>query len=334
MIGVVGATGEVGSHAVRVLRELDAGPLRLGGSADVDHRDAASLDGFAAGCRVLVNCAGPAHLIGDRVARAAVRAGAGYVDASDVDGVGTAPAAWSAVVGAGLRPGLTGLLPRWLAGREFDTVHGLVAHLAVLDRFTATAAEDYLHSRDGEPLAAWRAGRVPGALTRRTGVTVPFLPGAVSLLPHLGREEIRLAQAPGLERGDWYSAVDGEHVGAAFDRARSAEPADAVTALVRASALDLAGREPYVVSAVRLDGAAAGRPVCRTALLRGRGNGELTGAVTALAALAVDRGEVAPGVHTAAAVLDPEPAIARLTGLGIASVQVLDGDAPVEDGAL
>ncbi|MFD9735285.1 hypothetical protein [Umezawaea sp. NPDC059074] len=324
MIGVVGATGEVGSHAVRVLRDLDVGPLRLGGSRDVDHRDDGSLDRFAAGCRVLVNCSGPAHAVGDRVARAALRAGAGYVDASEVDGPG--------VTGAGLRPGLTGLLPRWLARREFDAVHGLVAHLAVLDRFTATAAADYLHASDSEPLAAWREGKVSGVLTRRTGVALPFLADEVTLLPHLGREEERLAAALKLARGDWYTAVSGEHVRTAFDRARTLDHADAVAALVRASALDLAGREPHVVLAVRLDGVSGSEPITRTAVLRGRGNGELTGALTALAVLAVDRGEALSGF--AAEVLDPEVTLARLAECGIASPFVVEGELSVEEGAL
>jgi hypothetical protein len=331
VIGVVGATGKVGSHAVRVLRTLDAGPLRAGGSRDVDFRDPSSLDRFAEGCRVLVNCAGPAYLVGDRVAQAAARAGADHVDASDselsfVDD--------RMIVGAGLQPGLTGLLPRWLARREFDTVHGLVAHLGVLDRFTATAAADYLAAEDGEALAAWRDGRRPGSLTRRADVTLPFFPDEVSLLPYLNAESVRVAEELGLARGDWYTAVSGEHVRAAFDRARSLDRADAVAALCRASALDLAGREPHVVLLARMDGVRAGEPVTRTAVLRGPGNGALTGALVALAVLAVIRREVPVGRHFAADVLDPEVTIARLAECGVAEPLVVDGEPSVEVGAL
>lgn len=332
MIGVVGATGEVGSHAVRALRALGVGPLRVGGSRDVDFRDPRSLDRFAAGCRVLVNCAGPAYLVGDRVVQAAARAGADHVDASDPEG---SFVDGRVVVGAGLQPGLTGLLPRWLARQEFDTAHGLIMHLGVLDRFTAAAADDYLAAADdGEALAAWRDGRRSGVLTRRTGETLPFFPGEVSLLPYLNAESVRVAETLGLTRGEWYTAVSGDHVRAAFDRARSLERADAVAALCRASALDLVGREPHVVLQARMDGVRAGETVTRTAVLRGRGNGEVTGALTALAVLAVIRREVPVGRHFAADVLDPEVTIARLTECGVAEPFVVDGEPSIEVGAL
>ncbi|MFS8104529.1 hypothetical protein LFM09_46245 [Lentzea alba] len=284
MIGILGAYGDVGTHAVRMLQGHD---LRLGcRRSGVDFHDQASLDRFAAGCRIVVNCAGPAHLVGDRVLRAAERAGADYVDASgDVT-----PFAGTAVVGAGLQPGLTGLLPRWVGSDE------LTLYLGVLDRFTETAAADYLYGVNS-PLAAWRDGPVPRALTRRSGVTLPFFPGEVTLLPYLDAEACRIAEQLKLRRGDWYTAVSGEHVLRAFDRLHGMERAEAVPALCRASRLDLAGREPHVVLAVETTG--------RTVVLRGRSNGELTGTVVALAVEAVDRGEVPPGCHHASDVLDP-----------------------------
>lgn len=284
MIGILGAHGDVGAHAVRMLQAHD---LRLGGRrSGADFRDPASLDRFAAGCRIVVNCAGPSHVAGDRVLRAAERAGAHYVDASgDVtsfDG--------RAVVGAGLQPGLTGLLQRWVGSDE------LTLYLGVLDRFTEAAAADYLCGARS-PLAAWRDGPVPRALTRRSGVTLPFFPGEVTLLPYLDAEACRIAGQLGLRRGDWYSAVSGEYVLGTFDRVHGMARAEAVAALCRASQLDLAGREPFVVLAVETPE--------RTVVLRGRSNGELTGSVVALAVEAVDRGEVPPGCHHASDVLDP-----------------------------
>ncbi|UMP06861.1 hypothetical protein [Amycolatopsis sp. EV170708-02-1] len=332
MIGVVGATGEVGSHTVRILRTLGVGPLRTGGSRDADVRDEKLLDRFAEGCQVVVNCAGPVRLVGDRVARAAARAGAGHVDASEPEGPSVGG---TAVIGAGLQPGLTGLLPRWLARREFDAVHGLVAYLGVHDRFTRTAAADYLAGAGhGEALAAWRRGRRSGVLTRRTDATLPFFSGEVSLLPYLNTENMRVAEELGLARGDWYTAVSGEHVRAAFDRTHSLGRADAVAALCRASELDLVGGEPSVVLMVCMDGVRDGEPLTRTAVLRGRGNGEMTGALTALAVLAVLRREVPPGRHFAADVLDPQDTIARLTGCGVAEPLVGDGAPSLESGAL
>lgn len=350
-IGIIGASGEVGTHTANVLRALGIGPLRLStrdsaGRRTVDVHDPASLDRFARGCRVLVNCAGPSHVVGDRVARAALRAGADYVDASGDDAVrtvlGQAAGAHRVVLSAGLQPGLTGLLPRWVACRELDAVHGLRAYTGVLDEFTLAAADDYLHAAgDGtsESLAAWRGGaRSPRALTRRDGETLPFFPAPVTLLPVLSTESEHLARAMGLVRGEWYTALTGEHVRSAFGRVRALDRAEAVAALRRASLLDLAGREPHVVLLAQLDGTAGGQRRTCTVLLRGRGNGELTGAMTALAALAVDRAEVPPGAHDAAEVLDPAVTLGRLSGTGIAEPVVFDTGidelVAVEEGAL
>ncbi|MFI9324529.1 saccharopine dehydrogenase NADP-binding domain-containing protein [Kitasatospora aureofaciens] len=362
MIGVLGGYGDVGAFTSRALARLGPGPLRIGGrdpvaarrlgaelgasdvgacevvAQAVDFTDEPSLQRFADGCRILVNCAGPSHAVADRAARAALRAGADYVDAAGDDTLFAAldPGAWSdraAVLSAGLNPGLTGLLPRWAAAR-FTEVHGLTCYFGLLDHFTEVAADDYLQgAADGvsEPLAAWRDGRRrPGALRRRTGARVPCYPGTVTALPHLPTEGERLARALGIDRADWYTVVAGEHVRAAFDRVHALDRRDAAAALRRASLLDLAGRAPYVLLLAQLDGLSQGRAATSTVLLRGRRNAELTGAVTAAATLAVARGEVPSGRHFAAGALDPQATIDRLRASG-AVTELVVLDAAIED---
>ncbi|MBB0242575.1 hypothetical protein FNQ90_00250 [Streptomyces alkaliphilus] len=365
-MGVIGGYGEVGASAARLLYGSGLGPLRIGGrnaeaarrfadtelsGADgrgrpaaehgrVDFTDDASVAAFAEGCRVLVNCAGPSHRIGDRLARAALRAGADYVDAAGDEPLHDRldPQAWAsagrgAVLSAGLKPGLTALLPRWVAARDFDEVDRLSAHLCVRDRFTVTAAEDYLRAAEEgrvEMLAAWRDGaRRSAASVRTTRVELPFFPGPVALLPHLGPEEERLARSLGVRDGDWCTALAGEHTGRAFDRVRTLAPQEAVAALCGASRLDLAGREPFVGLVVSLHGTRDGRPRTRTAVLRGRSNSGLTGALAALAVVALLRGEVAPGRHFAGEALSPAPTVERLRAVGTAAgfegLTVLDG---------
>ncbi|MEV8393525.1 MULTISPECIES: saccharopine dehydrogenase NADP-binding domain-containing protein [unclassified Streptomyces] len=378
-IGIVGGYGEVGASTARLLYGFGLGPLRIGGRdadaarrfagtelsgadgrgrpaaehAPVDFTDDASLDSFAAGCRVLVNCAGPSRLVGNRVARAALRAGADHVDVAGdeplhalLDDGEWAGAGRAAVLSAGLQPGLTGLLPRWAAARDFDEVHRLSVYLCVRDLFTGTAAEDYLHAAaEGrtEMLAAWRDGARRSAASVRTArAELPFFPEPVALLPHLAPEAERLARALGLRDGDWYTALAGEQVGRAFDRVRTLPPAEAVAALRAASRLDLAGRAHFVRLVVSLDGVREGRPRSRTAVLRGRSNSGVSGAVAALAVLAALRGELPPGRHYAADVLDPGAALERLRSAGatagLEGLTVVDGaygePVAVEEGIL
>ncbi|MER6384964.1 saccharopine dehydrogenase NADP-binding domain-containing protein [Streptomyces sp. NPDC001250] len=363
MIGILGGYGAVGAHAARLLARWEAGPLRIGGRDDVrakeltgqlPHAEAvavdidapASLAAFVRGCDLVVNCAGPSHRTSQQVTFAALMAGAHLVDAGGggrLDHVRSAVGERTALYDAGALPGLSGLLPRWLAAEHFDTVHGLTAYSGVFDRFTATGADDYLDGvLDGanEPLAAWRDGaRRSGALLRLTDHRLPYFLREVTAFPYLDGETERLARDLSLRHGNWYTAVDGEHLAAALAGSRTADRADAVADLCRATALDTAGRTPYVTLLVQLDGTRAGQPASRTAVLRAPGIAQLTGAVTAAAALPVLRGEVPQGTHWADTALDPLATVDRLTGEpGLCDLRVHDAAihelTTVEEGAL
>jgi hypothetical protein len=332
MIAILGATGAVGRAASALLRERCAEPLRLGarragaGVVAADAQDDAALDAFCAGARVVVNCAGPSYRILDRVARAALRAGADYVDACGnarvaalLAPLGLAARGRTALLSAGMLPGLSGLLPRALAG-GFDRVVRLRAYAGGADRFTRAAALDYLlglDGADGEPLAAWRDGRrVSGALAPRSGVELPPFPGRVDAFPFFGWETERLARTLELREAESYAVFHGAHVLAALRRwsAAGGDAESAVDGLRRAAELDLAGRRPYQIVAVQLDGERDGRALARSAVLRAGGAGTASGAFAALAALALLEGGVPPGVHHAAEALDPHAVLRRLRG--------------------
>ncbi|GGJ74983.1 epimerase [Pilimelia anulata] len=347
-IGVVGGRGDVGSAAVGWLAAAGLGPVLVGGRhprgtgcpasayQQVDVADARGLAAFAGRCRLVVNCAGPAHTVGDRVALAALAAGADYVDAGGDDPLHAAldpdryaAAGRVAVLSAGLRPGLTGLLPRW-AARDLGPGATLRSHLAVRDAFTEVAAADYLAAAGGAARAAWRGGRVvAGALRRGALPALPHLDGPVTTLPYLDPEAGRVAAALRLADGEWYTALTGPHMTAAFDRAPALPRPAAVADLCRSSRLDLCGRPARVVLVVSVAGERE-----RTVVVHAAGNAAVTGAVVGLTVEAVLAGAVPPGRHFAADVLDPAAAIARLTGTGAAALTVRDGVAAddVEEG--
>lgn len=343
MIGVIGGYGDVGEHTVRALHRAGQ-RLRIGGRdaraaahaarrvdgaehAAVDITDPGSVRAFAEGLRALVVCAGPSRFTGTTAADAALAAGADYLDAAgdaphaQPEGAPFVRAGRTAVLSAGLRPGLTGLFPRavagWARADGLTRVHGLSVHTRVVDRFTRTAALEYVHGAAAgaaRPLAAWRDGAPRArALTRRTATDLPFFPGRNTLLPQLTAEDERLARDLGLERGDWLTVLSGEHVTAAFDRVHTLPPGEAADLLCRAGLLDLAGRRTSVTLAVTAEGTGPHGPGSRTAVLHGTGNAPLSGAVLARATLAVLRGDIPPGCHQAADVLDPEATVTALT---------------------
>ncbi|MGP0051433.1 MAG: saccharopine dehydrogenase NADP-binding domain-containing protein [Solirubrobacteraceae bacterium] len=336
-IGVLGASGGVGAAAVAQLDAWGAGPLRLGGrdsrrlqrlvddlalagaeAVGVDLYAGDELARFCAGCRIVVNCAGPSHAVGDRVATAALAAGADYVDPGGDEPLHHRCAGGAgdrvAVVSAGSVPGLSALLVRALAADAEDSGAGgrLLAFAGGRGRFTFAAAADYLMlsaTSAGTPLAVWRDGAVrPAAASTLLGIQLPYFPGRVDAHPYVSHELARVAGAAGLAEAVWYAVFDGAHVARAVQtrtaRAGGEQLDGAARALSRAAELDLFGREPYQLFVVGLDG--------RTLVLRGRDPIAVTGAVTALATLAVDAGELPPGAHFAGEALSPEPALRRL----------------------
>jgi Saccharopine dehydrogenase NADP binding domain len=337
-VAVLGSTGAVGRAVVATLS--DSVRLRLGGrradaleaqaarlpdaeTALVDVADDASLERLAAGCAVVVNCAGPSYVVLDRVAKAALAAGCDYVDPggdepvmSRLDRAAIAAAGRRVVLVAGVMPGLSSLLPRWLATSLPGPPRRLTVYTGTLDHLTPATAADYLLSvasgTHGEARAAWRDGaRVSEALEPQQAVRLPFFPGVADAYPYLSRESERLATALGLRELTWFNVFDGTHMLGALGRLQGnfggdAELHAAATELARSAELDLFGRETYQLMVFQLegdDGASAGL------VLRAGTTYELTGATAAYAARMVLAHRIAPGAHYADEVLDPAEAV-------------------------
>ncbi|GAA3734290.1 saccharopine dehydrogenase NADP-binding domain-containing protein [Salinactinospora qingdaonensis] len=341
-VAVIGVTGGAGRAALAELRRagvsVRAASRSSARAADVlaategeapaeavaaDVTDPAALAACCAGCRVVVDCCGPVTELGTRVAAAAAAAGADYVAAAGDEPFRALlahieqPPSWTAVVSAGMMPGLTGLLPRWLAADSGAPAMGghLTGYVGGRDRFTYAAAVDYLAGLGeevGTPMAVWRNGRVRGAPAPRSQTRLPFFPGQVTAQPYLPVEIERVARAVGLAAVDWYSVFDGTAVLDVLTAAGGTSGGADAAALMRAAELDLFGRSPYQLIVLRLDSASGGAAGGTGLVLRGTDASALTGTTAALAALAVLRGEAAPGVGHAAEVLDADRFVARL----------------------
>ncbi|MEZ0073177.1 hypothetical protein [Planotetraspora sp. GP83] len=333
MITVIGGHGQVGAHAVAQLRAWGAGPLRVGGRTAPDRVDAldpAGLAAFCAGATTVLNCAGPAAVIGSRVARAAHAAGARYVDASGDDALhaelSRLAGPWTAVVSAGMMPGLSGLLPHVLLS-GFPEAETLTGYVGGRDTITEVAAVDYLGADAyGEAMAAWRGDRrVPGALRTRQAVQVPFYPEPITAVPYLSTETERVARRHGLREVEWYSAYAGNRVLAALYGRPSADE------LRAAAELDAFGHERYQLLVLT----ASSDDESRSLVLRGTGASALTGTAAALATWAVEQGDVPPGVwHLAEIPHGPSQILDRLAGCAAVVACDLHVDAGVEEGVL
>ncbi|MGQ4491359.1 saccharopine dehydrogenase NADP-binding domain-containing protein [Streptomyces sp. SAS_281] len=358
LIGILGGYGAVGEAAARALAAEGGVRLRIGGrnpeaaarcaaalggeceAAAADARSRESLERFVRGCDVLLHCAGPAYELADGPRRAAAAAGAGYVDVMDGCGPGPAPAGErTAVLSAGLSPGLSGLLPRLLTDEwQPRGAARFSGYYVSLGAFTRTGAVDYLLSLDrgyGTPRAQWRDGRVVhGALRGRERREVAGVPHPVTTYPYLTQELVGQARALGLAEARWYNAFDGRRLLDALNRFRAGDDrADSLEAqadaVVRASTLDALGRTPYHVLCGELEfPGPGGTPTRRMAVIRGEDGSAMTGVVGAVAAREVARGRIPGGVHRAGQVLAPREVLDALRRHLPGTVVALDGDVP------
>ncbi|MGP4017804.1 saccharopine dehydrogenase NADP-binding domain-containing protein [Saccharopolyspora sp. 5N708] len=327
LIAALGGYGEVGATAVRRLAEHGYTRIRAGGRnpirgrtlfgeipnlevSYVDIDDPGSLAEFCSDAELVLNCAGPSYRILDTVARAAAAAGAHYVDvAGDVPArraLGTTTFTdRAAVFSAGLMPGLTGLLPR-LVATAGDRVE---IHVGGAVRMTPASAADILLANGpdfGESLAAWRSGTVTSrALTPLRRVELPEFPEPVDAMPFLPTESTRMAADLGLAELRFYTAYVSEAIPSALVMAWADDPefrGGYIETLTRAAMSDLRGRDPYYVLSARV---LADSGKSSSVALHAADPYQLSGAVAALAAVAVLREKVRPGVHFADEVLDP-----------------------------
>ncbi|MCQ8193852.1 saccharopine dehydrogenase NADP-binding domain-containing protein [Streptomyces rugosispiralis] len=355
-IGVLGGYGAVGSAAVRRLRQAGTGPLLIAGrdparaaafarslspagppveALAVDLDDPASLDRFAARCRLVVNCAGPSYRVLDTVARAALHRGADYVDAAGDD-----PAAirlharcdrrdWltagrTAVLSAGALPGLSGLLPRALA-MDTDRPVRLDAYLGGVAALTPAAAGDVLLSHGpehGVPGAAWREGGVrPRTLEPRRGLSLAAFPQPVNAFPFLSTEAGRLARALNIGEIRWYTVFGGDRLPEELAMAWALGDADPA-ALVTAAAEDIRRHGSWYGQEFHLWTGTPDGPPAHTLTLRADDSYDLSGLMTAATTRALLTGGIPPGVHFAADVLDPRETTAALSTDPAARIEI------------
>jgi hypothetical protein len=371
-VAVLGGYGAVGEAALGIIAERRPGvTVRIGGrnvghaeamldklgiqgeARRVDLRDGRSLAEFCRGARLVLNCAGPSYLVLDRVAWAALAAGAGYVDPGGDEPVFEAlhrPGTFTgtAVLTAGMQPGLTGLLPRHLA-RSMSDPHALTAYVGTMDRLTPAGAADYLLSLGGsygEAQAAIRNGiRVERELQPRTDVDLPYAGRRLDAYPYLSFESVQVARELGLSEVDWFNVFEGgAHMMNCLSRLQGAMRGEsdlmaAADELTRAAALDLFGKQPFQIMLFEVTGSHEGVPATRGLVLRGHDTYALTGLASALAALDVLDGRTGPGIHFAADTLDSAAVLEALRASpAVTTLELLDrpilGTLPVEEGEL
>lgn len=330
MIGIIGGYGEVGHHACLTLQQYGIGPLKIGGRnpekgkakqsdllpgaiwEKVDVEDDESLAGFIAGCDLILNCAAPSHRYSRRIAKICLQHHVNMVDAGIDNNYESDPldtGDHTIVFAAGATPGFSGLFPIWL-GRQFHKVNSLLSYYGTSGQISTAGAEDYLEGAlhpNHAPRAAWRNGIVPNVLSRKSGITLPFFPGEITLFPLFDDETHLVAQRLELDNGEWYAAVEGEKSIAALDSASfeyKTNPKAMIEKLCFAVEMDTLGRSPYFIIMVQLTGESEGEEKVKTAVYEIGQIIPFCGKIAAIIGKAVLEGKVKPGLHHTASIED------------------------------
>lgn len=351
-IGLLGATGKVGQGALEVLLAASGCRIVLGGRdadrrfgrykeqgksiqcMEVDVFDEEALLAFCAECDVVVNCAGPAKRIMDRVALAALRQSAHYVDAAGDERLyrllmkhqpELTAKGLTFIVSAGIYPGLSELLPAYAAQACFDEVERLELFFAGSGEFSLSAAYDIVCSIEedsGYGMACCfhgQAQKISGPY--RQTYTFPFPAGKRDAYPVLNFEFLEMARRNRLGIACFYNTYPDLSVLGKFMTIKALQQYKTEEQKI-ASARLLA--EQYAAGAVQggdyaqfellAEGTREGRRHALTGQLLYRGDwNKLSGIVAGSAALLMQKdGEAVPGCYLASEGVSPAKMIEAL----------------------
>lgn len=287
MIGIIGGYGNVGQWAARALLRYADKRIRVGGRNEerfrtwantlsdsgtvefmhVDFRDINSVKQFAEGCTIILNCSGPTYSCSSKLAEVILSMGIGYVDAGYDRAMSRIYEKFGdgkVLCKAGAIPGLSGLLPMYLA-QQFDKVNQIEVYYCALGKFTKTAATDYLNGIFGNRT------KVPLKRREEKRKLLPFSAEEAYLYPYYDEECEHVQQITKCDMSRWFMALAGECTNkfmfTAVDSYK-ADPDKAVKDLCMAAYVDTLGRSEYAGFVIQISGEAAGKQIIRTLLVK------------------------------------------------------------------
>lgn len=342
IIGVIGGYGQVGQEAVRYLINETPYNILLGGRnfpnspvpkqmqgrssfmpVDIFHDE--SLSTFCDACDILINCAGPSAVIGDKVALAALKHNIHYVDPGGHNPVYHTLSTHNDkikkkkqvfVLAIGILPGLSELFPIHEADRSFDTVQSMEYSYIGRDLWTHNSAYDIAwgvgNIGKGEAAVIYKRGerKEVNLFTSGKKVALPFPLGKQKLFP-VFREELReFVESRNIENVKVYGNNWGTWVSLATIIIRllgwhSSERQlhQSAKLIVKAAQKDLKGKKPGFMLHLTMNGNKNGQPTSLSSTLYFEETYRATGICAAIAARMIAEGNIPAGRHWASQVL-------------------------------
>ncbi|MCL2895833.1 hypothetical protein [Brenneria tiliae] len=330
-IALLGANGAVGQNVLMLLApyvHIRAGSQHLPTQRypkvhydTLNLFDDVALRRFCQGSDLVINCAAPSCLIGDRVARIAAESGIDYLDPGGDDALysamqGKITCDQRCIVSAGMLPGLSGVLPR-LFTEGMDRVTDVQGYALSCEPFSRGGAMDFLASLNSEygmvGLSLQQGELHPNCAVE--DCQLPLASGVAHAFPFVTSELLRLAESCSCPNLMWFNLYPpGELVQWLTQCRHDNTTPQAVEQLIALSLADFAGRVSQHVLAVEVNGEVQGLEVSRACVIKASQGALLTAAVTAFSAHLCLAGLLPVGLHFAAEILPPEETLRFVQG--------------------
>lgn len=309
MIGILGAYGAVGIWATRYIRKNSDARLRIGGRnienapselrtewsdaewTKVDVSSQESVEKFINGCEIILDCAKLTEaqtVMMDEIAEAKHTP----VLHLGIAGFKRKESGVSILYGAGCIPGLSGLIPQYLA-KKFDHIHSLEFYYGGLGAFSYTAANDFidsLHNSNNRTMVYWKNGEI-----------LPFTPSSNDLsedlksvipinkmFPFFDGEAEAVTRKLNIDEARFHMCLSGQRTIEIMNSARhqyKQNPDETIKKLCTASKLDTFGTKESTFYLCVMEGVKDNAPAKFKFIIHGLGPSPMTGVSAGAATL-------------------------------------------------
>jgi len=320
MIGIIGAYGAVGIWATRFILENSKKSLRIGGRniekvpanlreewkdaqwVKVDVSDRESVEKFMDGCESLVDCAKLSEeqtLLMDDIAEAK----GVPVFHLGIAGFKKRDSKVPIYYGAGAIPGLSGLIPQYLA-KKMDHANTMDFYYGGIGAFSYTAANDFLdslHNSNNHSMVYWKNGEIVPFVPSKNDVSEDLskIASICKMFPFFDGEAEAVTSKMNLDEARFEICISGERTMEIMNSARNQykqNQDETIKKLCTATKLDIFGRKEDTFYLCIIDGEKEGIPVKYKMTISGLGPSEMTGVVAGAAALCLDKQQKPYGV--------------------------------------
>lgn len=227
MIGIIGATGDIGLECTKILNDYGIKSLRLGYRKKekivkgrnvfkfVDLEDINSCVEFIKGCDCIINCSEYSDSAIFNLIDAVNKNKCILIDLSYYDFYERITFEGGTIYhGVGSSPGLMESLPI-IISKVFDKIHSFQIHYAAIGEFTYNAAKEYLRYLDADNFYATsilNSGNIEPYLEKNRTIMLPISRERWTLFPYIDKRTLKVCRQMDVGNAVFYMCMQDGYV--------------------------------------------------------------------------------------------------------------------------